>query len=312
MNAATLLLAAVLGAVVLAIHLLDKQINRSGGKPQGARWASGRDLRELRVPKPAPGRLTLGRHRRHLLAAEERASVIVVAPAQSGKTTGLAIPALLEWEGPAVAASVKSDLLLDTLHRRRELGRAMIFDPTRATGIEGVCASPLMSCLSWRESMRVAHWLAGSARSGSGGLEDSEFWYAAAEKLLAPLLFAAATSGGEMADVIRWLNEGPAAEEEVSKLLEARETDEDALQRLARNLQPRGAPALLDLHHRGDDHRRLLRPPRPRSHLPPRLHPRRAAERRGQHPLPLRPRPRAGAAADPVRDDDPGAGRRGL
>ncbi len=110
-----------------------------------------------------------------------------------------------------MATSVKSDLLLDTLHRRRELGRAMVFDPTRATGIPGVHATPLSGCGSWRGAMRVAHCLASSARSGSGGLADAEFWYAAAEKLLAPLLFAATVSGGEMADVMRWLNEGPDA-----------------------------------------------------------------------------------------------------
>jgi type IV secretion system protein VirD4 len=231
MNAA-IFAAAALGAVMLAIHLLDRRIERgrsgAGGRPQGAHWASGRDLRELRVRASQPGRLILGRHGRRLLAAERRASVIVVAPVQSGKTTGLAIPALLEWDGPAIATSVKSDLLRDTLPARRERGRAMVFDPTAVTGMNSVHATPLSGCGSWRGAMRVAHWLAGSARSASGGLEDSEFWYAAAEKLLSPLLFAAASSGGEMADVVRWLNQGPQGEEEVTRAL--REAgDEDAL-----------------------------------------------------------------------------------
>ena len=76
--------------------------------------------------------------------------------------------------------------------------------------------------------MRVAHWLAGSARSGSaGGLEDGEFWYAAAEKLLAPLLFAAAASGAPMAQVMRWLNECAEAEKEVrERLAEAKKSAE--------------------------------------------------------------------------------------
>lgn len=68
--------------------------------------------------------------------------------------------------------------------------------------------------------MRMAHWLASAARSGSGGLQDAEFWYAAAEKMLAPLLFAAARSSGQIADVVSWLNEGPGAEEEVARLLD--------------------------------------------------------------------------------------------
>ena len=95
-----------------------------------------------------------------------------------------------------------------------------------ATGMGTVKATPLSACGSWRGSMRVAHLLSASARSGSGGLEDSEFWHAAAEKLLSPLLFAAASSAGEMADVVRWLDDGPAAEPEVRELLEASECAE--------------------------------------------------------------------------------------
>ncbi|HVC07304.1 MAG TPA: type IV secretory system conjugative DNA transfer family protein [Solirubrobacterales bacterium] len=181
-------------------------------RPPSARWASGRELRALRVPFPQPGRLTVGRAGRSLLAAQERQSVIVVAPSQSGKTSGLAIPALLEWQGPALATSTKSDLLGDTVARREQLGEVMIFDPARVSGMEPSRATPLQGCTSWRGAMRVAHWLTAAARTGNGGgLGDADFWYSTAEKLLAPLLFAAATSGRTMAAVIGWLDEGPEA-----------------------------------------------------------------------------------------------------
>ena len=53
----------------------------------------------------------------------------------------------------------------------------------------------------------MAAWLASTARAGErGGLQDSDFWYAVAQKLLAPLLYAAATSGATMADVLRWVD----------------------------------------------------------------------------------------------------------
>ncbi len=53
----------------------------------------------------------------------------------------------------------------------------------------------------------MAAWLASTARAGErGGLQDSDFWYAVAQKLLAPLLFAAARSGATMADVMRWVD----------------------------------------------------------------------------------------------------------
>ena len=225
MSAATLFVAAVLGAVALGIHLLDRHIREGGAnrrKVQGARWASKRDLGALHVAGPQPGRLVLGRQGKRLVAGEERASVVIVGPSTvSLKTTGFAIPALLEWQGPVVATSVKSDLLLTTLKCREGLGETMIFDPTGVTGKESVQATPLSSCGTWWGAMRVAHWLASSARAGgSGGLENSDFWYAAAEKLLAPLLFAAALSGGGMAAVIAWLNSGAGSREKVTQLLQ--------------------------------------------------------------------------------------------
>jgi type IV secretion system protein VirD4 len=244
-SAATLIVAVVLGAVALTIHLLDRHIREGGGtakqrKVQGARWARKRDLRPLHVTGPQPGRLILGRQGKRLVAGEDRASVVIVGPSTvSLKTTGFAIPSLLEWEGPVVATSVKSDLLLTTVERRRRLGKTMVFDPTGVTGVESVKATPLSSCGSWWGAMRVAHWLASSARSGgSSGLEDSDFWYQSAEKLLAPLLFAAASSGGGMVDVLRWLNNGEDAEPDVTqRLQEVGDTDEcaDAMSAWAAN-----------------------------------------------------------------------------
>ncbi|MFP5388377.1 MAG: type IV secretory system conjugative DNA transfer family protein [Thermoleophilia bacterium] len=224
MSAAVLLLATLLGAIALAVQLLDRRLREGPGgerRVQGARWARRRDLRELRVEGPQKGRVTLGRHGRNLLAAEERASVLIVGPTTiSMKTVGLAVPALLEWEGPAIVTSVKSDLLEATIKRREQLGKTMVFDPSGATKRRSVKATPLWACKSWGGALRVAHRLSTSARvSGSGGLEDAEFWHAAAEKLLAPLLYAAARDGRQMGDVIRWLNEESAAQEEVASIL---------------------------------------------------------------------------------------------
>ena len=225
MNAAAFLVGAVLALILLGVHLLDRHLRDGGGsrqrKVQGARWASKRDLRALQLAAPEPGRLILGRHGRRLIATDKRASVVVVGPSTiSLKTSGFAIPAVLEWEGPVVAASVKSDLLMRTIEHRGSLGKTMVYDPAGVTGHKSVQATPLSGCGSWRGAMRVAHRLAASARAaGAGGLEDADFWYSAAEKLIAPLLYAAASSGGGMEGVIRWLNEGAEAEEEVSECL---------------------------------------------------------------------------------------------
>jgi type IV secretion system protein VirD4 len=178
-------------------------------RPPAARWARDRDLAPLRVRSPQPTRLTLGRAGRRLLAARERESVIVFGPTVTHKTSGLAIPALLEWEGPVLCTSVKSDLLGVTLARREALGEAMVFDPAQVTGMQTARATPLRGAATWGGALEVAHWLAAAARTGAGGLHDADFWYAAAEKLLQPLLFAAATGGRTMETVVGWLDEGP-------------------------------------------------------------------------------------------------------
>jgi type IV secretion system protein VirD4 len=218
-----------LGAVRAAARLgVDWPGGQSRRRAPSSRWARARDLRPLIVRRAQPGRLTLGRYGRSLLAAGERQSVIVVAPTQSHKTTGLAIPALLEWEGPVLATSVKTDLFLDTLAHRESKGRVMIFDPARTTGLPRARVTPLWGARTWRGAMRVAHWLAAAARTGSAaGLQDADFWFAAAEKLLAPLLFAAASEGHSMGAVVRWLDEGAeTSEPEVLDILRSAGVEE--------------------------------------------------------------------------------------
>jgi type IV secretion system protein VirD4 len=217
--------ALICGSGIGAAMLLTRapiELPRLGGKrrPPAARWASRRDLAPLRVKGPQPGRLILGRSGRSLLAAEERQSVIVFAPTETHKTSGLAIPVLLEWPGPVLVTSVKGDLLSETVARREQLGRVMVFDPAQVSGMEASRATPLWGASSWHGAGRVAHWLCQAARTANGGPHDADFWFATAEKLLAPMLFAAASAGRTMADVVRWLDEGPEANEmEVEELL---------------------------------------------------------------------------------------------
>jgi type IV secretion system protein VirD4 len=188
-----------------------------------ARWARRKDLGALLLdPRAAhPGRLALGTvHgvvRPALVVTERAQSVVVVGPTQSGKTTALAVPAILAWEGPVVAASVKSDLLRDTRDRRNERGRIWCIDPTGATGMRPSTWSPLTPCAEWAGARRAAADLAETARA-DGTTADGEFWYATAAKLLAPLFFAAARDGRPMADVVRWVDTQEASE--VSLILE--------------------------------------------------------------------------------------------
>jgi type IV secretory pathway TraG/TraD family ATPase VirD4 len=124
-----------IGAALAAVGLVAVAQVGDPKRERGARWASRRDLQVLQAkrwpqaaraiwrgrgrPAAGTGRLVLGRHRGRLLYAERRHALVAFGPPQSGKSAGLAIPALLEWSGPAVASSIKTDLLSATLQRRR-------------------------------------------------------------------------------------------------------------------------------------------------------------------------------------------------
>lgn len=223
-----LLLAVACGALYRVLPDVSAAGSHRRRGEKAARWAHGRDLRSLRVRSPQPGRVTLGLAAHHLLAGEERQSAIVIAPTQSMKTTGLAVPALLEWDGPVLATSVKTDLLRDTIAHRRTLGDVLVFDPVETTGLPANGWTPLIGAGTWHGAQRTAAMLCAAARPGNTTLADADFWYTAAAKLLAPLLFAAATvEAGSMADVVRWTDT-----QEVDEVRDALEQAgvEDALQ----------------------------------------------------------------------------------
>jgi type IV secretion system protein VirD4 len=177
---------------------------------RSAHWAGGGDLRSLAYAtdgRPAPpGRLVLGWAGRRLVAAERNQSVIVFGPTQSRKTSGFAVPAILGWEGPVLATSVKADLVGDTVAHRRRCGTVTCFDPTGATGLPSAWWSPLPGSRTWPGARRAASSLTEGGRVSAGSLSDGDFWLATATKLLAPLLLAAATGDLAMADVVRWVD----------------------------------------------------------------------------------------------------------
>jgi type IV secretion system protein VirD4 len=190
-----------------------------------ARWARAADLRPLVVGKvggadsPPVGRLVLGTMGRRLIATERAQSVIVIGPTQSRKTSGFAVPAIMGWEGPVIAASVKSDLLEHTVDHRSLVGAVWCFDPSGSTGMVSASWSPLPASRTWPGARRAASALTEVAKSSAGSMTDGDFWYATAARMLGPLLFAAAFGGGDMDDVIRWVD--TQEEDEVLHLLEA-------------------------------------------------------------------------------------------
>jgi type IV secretion system protein VirD4 len=176
------------------------------GVERSARFAKRRDFRRLAVKGPVPGRIILGRSGGTLVAAEERTGVCIVGPSQSGKTSGLCVPALLELDrggGAVIAASVKGDLHAATHQRRSRLGDVKVFDPTCVVTDRSATWTPLRAAGTVTGAQAAARGLVEVA--GRGRLEDADFWMSAAKELLWPLLFVAAKANGNMADVVRWV-----------------------------------------------------------------------------------------------------------
>ena len=213
-------IAGVAGAATLVMRAAARRYTAGsrGRRGQGARWATLPDTRPLRVrQRSARNRLVLGAVSgvslgRPLVASEARHSVLVLGPTQSGKTSAMAIPAILDWPGPVIATSVKDDLARVTLRARRRRGQVWVFDPTAGSGLDPLASwSPLSTCEDWASAQKMASWLV-DATPARTGMADAAFWYAAAAKQLAPLLLAAARGGYTMADVVRWTNSSDLSE----------------------------------------------------------------------------------------------------
>jgi type IV secretion system protein VirD4 len=169
-----------------------------------AGWARPQLFRELYVRAPTTWRVTLGRVNGRLVAAEPLQSVIALGPTQSQKTSGLTIPAVLEWDGPVLAACVKPDLIRSTIGRRWQKGEVFLYDPAGATGMEANTWSPLPRCETWEGAYRMALSLVNSSRLASRADREMEAIPGASTNLLATMLLAAAISGRTMSDVLRW------------------------------------------------------------------------------------------------------------
>jgi type IV secretion system protein VirD4 len=155
-----------------------------------------------------------------LLAAEDCHSVLVFGPTGSYKTSALVIPAVLEWSGPLVATSVKPDLLRATIAHRARLGQVVIIDPLGASGMAAAKWSPLASCGTWAGAQQTAVQLANAIEQTPTEEQRPEhrFWKTMGTKFLAPMLFAAATKGLGMAEVLHWLDSRE--DQEVKDILE--------------------------------------------------------------------------------------------
>ncbi|MEN3273438.1 MAG: type secretion system protein VirD4 [Actinomycetota bacterium] len=223
---------AVLTALALvgtAAYVVWRRAFKDRPGPLGVRNEGGlagrRDLRRLTIRRAHHDRLTLGRCNGRLLAGEPQASLAVIGPTGCGKTAGFAIPALLEWRGPIIATSVKTDLVAATIEHRRRCGSVWVYDPTEISGQLASNWSPLDACDTWQGATRTAAWMVEAAQPRRDSVTDGDYWYGQARKALAPYLHAGNIRGAGLADLVRWIDTQERAEVEQALLLAVERAD---------------------------------------------------------------------------------------
>lgn len=138
-----------------------------------------------------------------LRASWEDVTLAIMAP-RAGKTTALAVPAVLDAPGAVVATSNKADLWTATSTLRADAGPVWTFDPQSIAGHRepGFWWNPLAQVTSIAAADRLAgHFMTEVQDDGR-----RDFWVSAGQDLLTALFLAAGVGAKSVADVYRWLS----------------------------------------------------------------------------------------------------------
>lgn len=131
--------------------------------------------------RPPLGRPLFGPFAGLTRCLDERSSLLVVGPTQSGKTSSLVIPSIVRWNGPVLVTSVKRDVYRATARWRSGFGGVQVIDPGSD---DGLTWDPLEGVIGLRSATRVARDMTLS----SGDRSEGEFWNAMATRLVATVI----------------------------------------------------------------------------------------------------------------------------
>ncbi|HZT66781.1 MAG TPA: type IV secretory system conjugative DNA transfer family protein [Acidimicrobiales bacterium] len=156
-------------------------------------------------------RLYVGAGDQGFVLTEPETALLVLGPPRSGKTSAVVVPNVLAAEGPVVSTSTKPDVLAATWRARRKVGRCWVFDPTGSAklgqfegGVTELRWSPVTAAHDWDRAVSTARAMVGAARPSPTPAE--QHWTERAGALLAPLLHAAALTGGSVSDLATWVD----------------------------------------------------------------------------------------------------------
>lgn len=160
---------------------------------------------DLHNPKPEDVGYAIGKCHGNTVYMSIEDSMILLGPARSGKGRGFVLPMLKQAPGAVVSTSVRAENLEKTLQARKAKGSPIaVFttDPSllpqgmsiQKWSLTGGCENP-------ETALRRAEAL--SANS-SKGIENASFWSTLGQKIIAPLLHAAALQGGGTRTLASW------------------------------------------------------------------------------------------------------------
>ncbi|MFI8456889.1 type IV secretory system conjugative DNA transfer family protein [Kitasatospora sp. NPDC085464] len=147
---------------------------------------------------------TLSPGKAEVRASWEDVMVAIMAP-RSGKTSGIAIPAILAAPGPVLLTSNKAanDAFTTTVDARAKVGKVWTLDPQQiAHHPREMWWNILADARDLAGAKRLAgHFVTASVDESSG----SDFWSTAASNTLGSLFLAAASHRRPITDVLAWL-----------------------------------------------------------------------------------------------------------
>jgi type IV secretion system protein VirD4 len=195
----------LLGIVGFILFIEKRKANPDNHFSRNPNWAKPSDLKNLKLPREYG--IFLGFHNKKSVYAEKRQSVLVIGPSQSGKTTNIVCPNILRWKGPLIITSTKSDVLDITYQKRLTRGKVHVFDPANVTKYPRSYWSPVLECSNFVSAKKIANYLCmNAAITSSAGINDAQFWYKSAAKLLSSLLLAAHRINADFDLILGWLN----------------------------------------------------------------------------------------------------------
>ena len=142
-------------------------------------------------------------HHRHGLRIPLQEHVVIMAPPRQGKTGWLA-RVILRYPGPVLSTTTKADVYGHTVAIRRRLGPAAVFNPQDIGGVPSTFAwDPVPGCEHPATAIRRADAFFHGV--SVQGVEDSSFWRSSASAYMRVYFHAAATAGGDLRLVRKWV-----------------------------------------------------------------------------------------------------------